>query len=164
VGGVILSNTADFGAGLEIEDTAFGVEGSFDLGSSAVMLGSFTIGESEFLGADIDTWNLDARINFYPTGNLRLGGTLGVGNLDAGGGADDDTTTIGVDAEWAPFSVPLSFVAGYNHFETDLLAVESDSLSVGIRWNFGGGSVRDRDNAAPFNTRGGFAQRVYDIR
>lgn len=165
IGGVIATSQLDGGGGADVEELVYGVETSFDISPNSVILASATFGEVDFLGTDIDTWNIDGAWNFYTAPNFRFGLALGVGNLDAGG-VDADTFTGGVNAEWAPFTtVPISFTAGWNHFDDDnTLVGETDTLSIGARWNFGGGSLRDRDNATPFDTRTGLYSRVLDLR
>lgn len=163
IGGVVGTTNVDDG-GSDLSETAYGFEGSLNLGDSAVALASTTWGTFDFFGTDIDTWNLDGRINLYSSANFRIGATYGIGNLEAGG-FDGDTSTYGVDAEFAPFSAPVSFTVGWLRFEDDdFLGFATDTVSAGVRWNFGGGTLRDRDNAAPFNMRTGYAQRLYDVR
>jgi len=160
LGGVITGSSVDAGSGLEIDEFVYGVEGSFDLSPNVVIGGSGTMGNVELFGLDADTWNLDANIAFYASPNFRIGGTAGVGNLEAT--TDTDTSTLGIDAEYLFSSIPISLTAGYLHFDADTL--ETDTLTIGARWNFGGGSLRDRDNATPFNVRTGLYGRVLDLR
>ena len=163
LGGVIGVTNVDSDGG-DVDEMSYGVEGSMNLGASAVLLGSATMGEIDVLSSDVDTWNIDGRLNFYAGDNFRFGGTYGFGNVEAGG-FDGDTSTYGVDAEFQPFSMPVSFTVGWTHFEDgDLVGIDTDTLSVGARWNFGGGTLRERNNATPFDMRTGYAQRLYDIR
>jgi hypothetical protein len=160
LGGVVANNNFDFGTS-DVTETVYGVEGTFDLGANAVLLGSYTVGESEFL-VDLDTWNADLGVNFYFADNFRVGGAVGLGNLDAGA-TDFDTTSYGIGGDWQPFTTPVSFTLGWNRFETDGAFDDYDSWSIGARWNFGG-SLRDRDNATPFETRAGLYQRLYSVQ
>lgn len=158
LGGVIATTNLDDGD--SVDETVYGVEGSFNLGPSAVLTGSYTVGESEFL-VDVDTWNADIGVNYYFTDNFRVSGNLGTGNLDFGGGADFDTTTFGVGAEWQLSSTPISFTADYSTFDADAFG-DFDTLKVGVRWNWGG-TLRERDAATPFDTQTGLYQRVYGL-
>lgn len=160
LGGVLQGSNVDSGSA-EIDEFVYGVEGSADIGPNTVLGASATLGSIDFLGADGDTWNVDANVAFYPSSNFRIGGTLGAGNIDLGVG-DLDTTTAGIDAEYLFSSIPISLTAGYLHLDADTL--DADTLSVGLRWNFGGDSLRDRDNATPFNVRTPLYGRVLDIR
>jgi hypothetical protein len=167
LGGALAFSNFDAGAGAESEDVVYGIVGTHDLGPNTVLDGSATFGEIDIFGADVDTWNIDAGLNFYTASNFRIGANIGVGNLDAGGGADADTSSGGINAEWAPFaSTPVSFIAGWNHFDVDnafLGGIETDTLSIGARWNFGGGSLRERDNSTPFETRTALYPRAFDL-
>ncbi|MEZ6022062.1 MAG: hypothetical protein R3C16_01295 [Hyphomonadaceae bacterium] len=166
LGGGIAYTNVDFGGAGEVDEIAYGIEGTFDITPNAVLSGSYSVGEVDLFG-DIDTWNLDAGAAFYFSPNFRLDVNAGVGNLDAGGGADFDSEQYGLGVEFAPFaSTPISFTAGLQHFEVDNLlgGLDSDSLTAGVRWNFGGGSIRDRDNATPMNLRTGLYQRALNLR
>lgn len=159
LGGVVATTNLDDGD--SVDETVYGIEGSFNLAPNAVLTGSYTVGETEFL-VDLDTWNADIGLNYYFTDNFRVGGTLGTGNLDAGGGADFDTSSYGISAEWQLSSAPVSFTAGYSTIDTDVFG-EYDTLKVGVRWNWGG-TLRERDAATPFDTQTGLYQRVYGLQ
>lgn len=146
----------------EIGETAYGIEGSFNLGANLVLTGSYTQGETEFF-VDVDTSNFDVGADFYLTDNFRVGGNVGTGSLEFDGGDDIDTTTLGVDAEWRPWSAPISFRASYESFDVDDLFDGSvDTLKVGVRFNFGE-TLRATGSYTPFDTRTGLFQRVYGI-
>ena len=162
LGGVVTGSNVDGGGGLEIDEFVYGVEGSYELSPNVVIGGSGTLGTVDLFGIDVDSWNVDANVAFYGTPNFRIGGTAGIGNLD--GTTDTDTSTLGLDAEYQFSSIPISLTAGYLHFETDGSSLDTDTLTIGARWNFGGGSLRDRDNATPFNVRTPLYGRVLDIR
>lgn len=160
LGGVVATTNLD-GGSTSVDETVYGVEGSFNLAPSAVLTGSYTVGESEFLVIDVDTWNADIGVNYYFTDNFRVSGNLGTGNLDFGGGADFDTSTFGVGAEWRLSSTPVSFTADWSTFDADAFG-DYDTLKVGVRWNWGG-TLRERDAATPFDTQTGLYQRVYGV-
>ncbi len=157
VGGVIAYTEVDFGSG-SLDETAYGAEAMVDLGPNTNIFVSALVSETEFL-TDVDTWSVDGGINFYPISRLRLGAFIGTGNADFGVG-DADTFSAGIDAEFQPFSFPLSFTAGWNHYEADDAGLEADNLQIGARWNFGG-TVQERDGAVPFNGRTNFLDRLF---
>jgi hypothetical protein len=162
IGGVYAYTNFDTGGG-SASETAYGIEGTWDLGTQAVVLASYTIGETELSG-DIDTSSFDIGLNYYFTENFRVGALYGFGKLEEGGGGEADTSNLRLNAEWQPWTTPVSFTFGYNRFDIDDGVGEgADSWSIGARWNFGG-SLRERDNATPFDTRTGLYQRLYDIR
>jgi hypothetical protein len=159
LGAVVATTNLDDGT--SVDETVYGIEGSLNLAPNAVLTGSYTVGETEFL-VDLDTWNADIGLNYYFTDNFRVSGTLGTGNLDAGGGGDFDTSSYGISAEWQLSSTPVSFTAGWSTIDTDVFG-EYDTLKVGVRWNWGG-TLRERDNATPFETQTGLYQRVYGLQ
>lgn len=161
LGGLLAgANVSDDGSGIEIDEFVYGLEGTFDAGPNTVLGGSATFGTLDLFGTDIDTWNVDANVAFYVSPNFRIGGTIGSGSLDVG--TDVDTFTGGLDAEYQFTSLPISITAGYLHFDADT-ALDTDTFTIGARWNFGG-TLRDRDNATPFNVRTPFYGRALDIR
>lgn len=164
-GGIATSNSEFGGGGGEADEVAYGIEGTFDVGANTVLSGSYAIGETD-IGIDFDTTNFDAGVTFYPSANFKVYARGGVGSLDAGGGADFDTSTIGFGAEFAPWAAPVSFTVGYQQFEVDDLfgGLDAESIGLGVRWNLGGGTIRDRDNAAPFDLRTGLYQRALNLR
>lgn len=163
LGGVIAHTNLDVDGGPSPSDTVYGVEGTWNLGPNTVLLGSYTRGESDLVFIDADTWNADIGLNHYFSDNFRLGGEIGTGNVDGGGLGETETTSYRINGEWQPWTTPVSITLGWNAFDTD----DDDSInswSIGARWNFGGTTLRERDNATPFDTRTGFFQRIYDLR
>ncbi|PZO46959.1 MAG: hypothetical protein DCF16_18370 [Alphaproteobacteria bacterium] len=160
LGGVIAHTHIEFGDSLS--ETVYGIEGTWDLGPQTVLLGSYTIGEAEAEG-DFDTSSFDIGMNYYFVDNFRVGGAYGFGNLDVGA-VDVDTSNWRLNAEWQPWTTPVSFTLGYNSFDIDGSNGGTDSWTIGARWNFGASTLRERDNATPFDARTGYIQRLLDLR
>jgi hypothetical protein len=146
----------------EIDDaseTVYGLEGMFDVTPNANLWASATLGDVE---GDVDLSNFDFGGNFYATPNVRLGANFGFGEIDST--ASVDTTSYGINGEFQPFSMPLSFTASWSAFEIDDVDVESNHFLVGVRWNFGGGTLQERDEALPFNQQNtGYISRMFGI-
>lgn len=159
LGGLLASTQVDDGGGLE--ETMYGIEGMFDISPNSNIFASYTTGESEFL-TDWDISNFDAGVNFYASPNMRIGGFVGAGNIDSGG-LDADSFSFGVNGEFQPWTAPVSITLGWNSFEVEDLDLEASTFSVGARWNFGGGTLQERNNATPFNTPAGLLSRIYGI-
>lgn len=164
LGGVVGYTTFSPDGVGDVDETMYGVEGSWDLGANTVLTGSYTVGEVEFI-FDLDTWNADLGLAHYFSENFRLGASLGTGNYDGGGLGEFDAQTYRINAEWQPWTLPVSFTLGWNSFQSDDGAsFDSDTVSLGARWNFGAASLRERDNATPFDARTQLFSRIYDIR
>lgn len=161
LGGVIATTNVEDDT-TSADELVYGIEGTFNIAPNAVLGGSYTTGESEFLTIDIDTWNADVGLSYYFTDNFVVHGGLGTGNLDFGGGADFDTSSFDISGEWQMAAAPVSFRVGYSSTDTDVFG-EYDTWSVGVRWNFGG-TLRDRDTATPFETKTGLYQRAYGLQ
>ena len=159
-GGVLGASQLSDG-GTDIDDFIYGIEGTYDISPNAQLISSLTGGETDS-GTSIDTFNWDFGANFFPSPNIRIGGFFGIGNLD-GGGVDVDTSSFGINGEFQPWSAPVSITLGWNSFEIDDIDANSDVFTIGARWNFGGGTLQDRHNAAPFDTNTGFGSRLYGI-
>lgn len=88
-----------------------------------------------------DGYGVNAEGRFFVNDNFRLDARLGWANIDTGAG-DSDGFAYGVGGEYQLASVPVSFTARYGTIDTDNGDV--DTLSVGLRYNWGG-TLRDRD-------------------
>ena len=141
--------------------------GTYDLGKNIVARVSATMGDESvtFSGAfvnpdkqSIDTWKVDAGIRYYITPNARVDATIGVGRR-WNTTWESDLTYFSVKGEFQPWSAPVSVTVGYTRAEELNEAAsptfEQDTLSIGLRWSFGGETIRDRDNSTPFDTRSG---------
>lgn len=95
--------------------------------------------------ADADGWGANVQARFFPTDNLRLQGNVGWASIDAGGAGSDDAITLGAGAEYQLSSIPISFGAGYSHTEFNDANIDANVWSLAIRYNFGAGTLRDRD-------------------
>lgn len=156
LGGVVAHSDVD-----SIDETQYGAIGSFDISTNATLWSSYTIGEVNGGGsADLSNW--DIGVNFYASPNIRVGGFFGLGNIDGGGG-DIDTTSYGINGEFQPWTAPVSITLGWNNFDIDDVNANTSVFQIGARWNFGGGTVQERNNATPFDTNTGYANRLYGI-
>jgi hypothetical protein len=159
VGGLVAHTSFDEASD---DETAYGIEAMFDSGANSNIWGSVTFGEFDFL-ADFDAWNLDVGGNIYASPNMRFGGYVGTGNIDAGGGADFDTLAFGLNTEFQPWSAPVSIVLGYNYYDIDDIDTGSSSFNIGARWNFGGGTIQERNNATPWTANSGNFNRILGV-
>ena len=156
--GVAMTNAEDS----DLKEFVYGVEGSFDLGPNTDLWGSAMLGSVDLFGVDVDTFNGDGGADFYLNPNFRLGGNIGVGNIDD---VDVDTFSAGVSAEWQPSSMPLSIYGSYQTFTADGSGGDSESntFSIGARWNFGGGTLQERNDSLPFRGATSFVGRLFDV-
>ncbi|WP_395646067.1 hypothetical protein [Terricaulis sp.] len=157
LGGVITYGTID---DADLDEWTYGVNTSFDFGPDTTFFGSAVLGTISGFGNDYDEWGIDLGVGHYFTDNFRLAGNLGFGSVDD---ADLDTTTYGINAEWQFSSVPISVTGGWNTINLDTGSGDADASywGIGARWNFGGGTLRDRNNSTPFNDNGLYASRIY---
>ncbi len=96
--------------------------------------------------ADVDVVGVDGSAKYFYTDNLSVSGGLGWGQLE-GGGVDADLFSASVGGEWRLESSPLSFTAGLGYTTVDDADIDFTSASVGVRYNWDGGSLRDRDRS-----------------
>lgn len=132
--------------GNEPEASHWGIEGQYwfdrvSVGASAIW------GNSDWLiSPHIDYHNYDLNAAFYATDNFVIGASYGVGQVDNGVTSAADTHNYSIDAEWQLNEHPISFTAGYNHWEIDDTSVDAQAWTVGVRWNWGG-NLMTRDRA-----------------
>jgi hypothetical protein len=91
---------------------------------------------------DTDGWGLNVEARAFVHDNFRLNGNIGFADVDTGAG-DEDVTIYGVGGEYQLAALPVSFTADYNTADFD--GGDVDTWTVGVRWNFGGQTLRDRD-------------------
>lgn len=87
--------------------------------------------------------SLDGEARHFVSDNFSIQGNLGYGKLDGIG--DPDYWSAGIGAELQFTGAPISVFGGWQHL--DIESTEVDHLGIGVRWNFGGGSLLDRDRS-----------------
>ncbi|ANP46973.1 hypothetical protein [Candidatus Viadribacter manganicus] len=142
LGGFVSLGNTDFGGGFDYDYYTVGVEGAYYL-ERTTFNGALSYSDASDLNADATA--LDLGVTHFVTDNFSFGGTVGFGEL-----ADNDFTTYGVGAEYQFSSTPISLYAGYTKNDYD--GFETDTLSAGVRWNFGG-SLLERDRSGASLTR-----------
>lgn len=97
---------------------------------------------------DLDTTftALDVGATHFVTDNFSFGGNIGVGSLEIAG-FDVDTLSYGLGAEYQFGATPISVFGGWDHFNIDDIDTEQDTLSVGVRYAFGTGSLLERNRS-----------------
>ncbi len=93
--------------------------------------------------ADADGFGANVEGRFFLSDNFRLNGNIGWVSVDAGTAGDDDAMLYGVGGEFQFPTVPISIGAGWNTIDFD--GGDVDTWTVGVRYNFGGTTLRDRD-------------------
>jgi len=135
----------------EVEDTTvwnLGVEGQSYM-ANTTLAGSFAYGQID--DADLDTWSLNGEARYFVSDNFRLDAGLGWTRVTDG---DDsaDGWSFGVGGEYQLATAPVSLTAGYTRSTLNDLDIEADTFRVGVRYNFGTGSLKERDRSgASFN-------------
>ncbi|QGZ96334.1 porin [Terricaulis silvestris] len=92
--------------------------------------------------ADTDGYGANVEARVFINDNFRLNGNIGLASIDTGAD-DEDVTIYGVGGEYQLASYPVSFTANYNTADFD--GGDVDVWTIGVRYNFGGQTLRDRD-------------------
>ena len=129
-------------AGEAADETFWAIGGEGELYMSQLTLAG-AIGYASFED-DVDSWALDGEARFFLSDNFKIEGKAGYANIDSDFG-DDDLTTLGIGAEYQFGAAPLSILASYQHGEFDEADLSTDAFTIGARWNFGAGSLKDQD-------------------
>jgi hypothetical protein len=144
-------------SGTDIDEWTVAAEGQYYLERTTL---DAALSYSDADDANIESTAIDFGARHFVTDNFSIGGNLGFANLESTG-TDLDATTLGVDAEYQLSSLPLSIFGGYQHSEVDDANIDVDSFGVGVRWNFGGQTLIDRDRSgAGLRRRGGVFSRI----
>ncbi|MGE3931429.1 MAG: outer membrane beta-barrel protein, partial [Hyphomonadaceae bacterium] len=118
-----------------------GVEGQAYLGN-VTFAGALGYGREDDL--DVSALGVNGEARFFVNPNFRLEGGLGYFNVDTPIG-DDDALQFGVGGEYQLAAAPISLGLGYTRTSLDETDIEIDAISATARWNFGGGTLADRD-------------------
>lgn len=128
-----------------VDAWAVGAEGQFAVAPTVNLYGQAGYGWVDGVD-DLDIWGLRGEVRWFASDNLRVDGGLGFNSVDDG---SDDVSVynVGVGAEYQFAGTPWSVRGGYQYtWSDDLANLESNSLTIGARYSFGG-SLRDRENA-----------------
>lgn len=118
-------------------------------------LGYATIDDS-----DVDVWGLNGEVRYFVSDNVRLNAGLGWVRAEAGG-EDTDGLSIGAGAEYQFDAAPISLFAGVSRTEFNDFDVDATSVTVGLRYNFGGTTLKSRDRSgASFAPLGGLGSAL----
>lgn len=91
---------------------------------------------------DTDGWGANVEGRVFLTDNFRLNGNVGWVSVDDGID-EDDAMLYGVGGEYQFAGLPVSVGAGWSTVDFD--GGDVDVWTVGVRYNFGGLSLLDRD-------------------
>lgn len=149
VGGFVNIGEIDFGGGGELDYWTFGLEGQLYM-SRTTLDGALSYSDADDSNAEMLAF--DIGLTHFVHDNFSLGGDFGFGSIE-GGGPDTDVSTIGLGGEYQFASAPISVFGGYRHSEIDDVDVESDALTIGVRYNFNG-SLFDRNRSGASLARG----------
>lgn len=116
------------------------------------------VGAGSFDDSDTDLFGVSGEGRYFVSDNFRIDGRLGILNIDDGV-AEDDGFQYGVGAEWKPDSFPVSFFAGADFANFDDSDVDITMLQIGVRFDFGNGTLKARDRNGPaFKALSGFSE------
>lgn len=150
IGGYVGYQTLD-GASTAHEST-YAVETQFHIDRSTISA-TFSYSDDDSLtGAELTV--LEGQYKFFATDNLSLAGGLGWGQGELNSfPVDYWDANLGVEYQFA--AAPISIFGGYRHgnFSSDFGDIESDAFGVGVRWNFGGGTLIERNHTGASLTR-----------
>ncbi len=150
IGGFVNFGNTDFDGFIDYDYWTIGAEGALYL-SRTTIDGTLSWSDSEDLDRSLTA--LDLGVTHFISDNFSIGGNVGFGEIDSGG---SDFTTLGVSTEYQFAAMPISIYGGYS--TTDFDGFDADTLSVGVRYNFGG-TLFDRDRSGASLTRnGGFGR------
>ena len=151
VGGFVNFGNIDAGGGDDSDYWTVGAEGQYYLDRTTL---DASVSYTDAEDADLNITAVDLGATYFFTDNFSVDGGVGFANVEAGAGDDVDSISAGVGAEYQFAALPISVFGGYAHSEVDDLDLDSDTLSVGVRYNWGG-TLFDRNRSGASLARGG---------
>jgi hypothetical protein len=106
------------------------------------LAGAVAYGNNDDFGSD--GWGANAEARYFINDNFRLNGNIGFATIDYDSFGEDDAFSYGLGGEYQFAALPVSVAAAWNHVEFDEVSTEADTLSLAVRYNWGG-TLRDRD-------------------
>lgn len=112
-----------------------------------------TVGGAALIGTnraqdDTDVNGAQLHVTYFVNDNLSVGGEVYVANQDIFT-SEIETTGYGANVEYQFDAHPISVFANYRsleqEFNTTPINREVDGITLGVRWNFGGQTLYDRD-------------------
>jgi hypothetical protein len=122
----------------------FGVEGAM-YWDSFVLNGS--IGQIDFDDADFSATNFAVDGSYFFTPNLALNASLA--QTEGDDDLDGSWTSYGIGGEWRLSNNPVSFTLGYTNTDFDDFDIDADTWRLGVNFDFGTGSLRERASNGP---------------
>lgn len=158
IGGFANYGNVDAGGGGDDDYWTVGVEGQYYLARTTL---NGAVSYSEADDSDLEVTGIDLGARHFITDNFAIDGGVGFANAEAGGG-DADVVALNLGAEYQFDAYPISVFGGYQRAEVDDFDVESDALTIGVRYNFGG-TLFDRDRSGASLGRGAGAGRLLGL-
>lgn len=109
---------------------------------------------------DLDIWTVGGDAAYFPMPSLRVNANLAYSTLDFDGD-DTEAVSYGVGAEYQINRSPFSVYGGWDSTSIDDADLDIDTVSLGLRFSFGGDlRTRDRSGADLGRKIGGVAGAV----
>jgi len=152
-GGFVNFGNTDIDTAGDYDSWSAGLEGQIYLARTTID-GALTYSEADDLDATFTAADVGA--THFVTDNFSIGGGVGFGNVETTmiGSVESDVLTYGLGAEWGFASAPISIYGGWQHIDLEDFDTETDTLSIGVRYNWGG-SLFERNRSGASLARGG---------
>ncbi|HYE46980.1 MAG TPA: outer membrane beta-barrel protein [Caulobacter sp.] len=138
VGGSQLGGFVGGTTGEAFDLAGAGIEGRFRLAENWRLDGA-----AGYASGDAEGWGVRSELRIFAGDNTRLDGFAALSGFGTDLG-DFQGWSFGVGGEHQFAGAPISLFARFEHSEADDLDLAADTFRIGVRWNFGGGTLRDR--------------------
>lgn len=119
-----------------------GLEGQYYVDPKWTLDGA--IGYAGVTNSDTHIFGTRVGARYFIDDNFSLNGGVDYARISALGD-HADLWTFGLKGEYQLKQLPVSLSLAYERGELHDTGVHSDTLKVGVKWSFGGGSLHDRD-------------------
>jgi hypothetical protein len=147
VGGYIGGAWADASTA-DVDDWVVAGEGQYHTGRMTL---AATVAYSEMdtpTPISFELWNVNGAIRYFVTDNFSLEANAAwLDTTVSPVGVSESGSYFGLGAEYQFESCPVSIFAAYRHTDLGAVSPEINAFGVGLRWNFGEGTLMQRDRS-----------------
>jgi hypothetical protein len=139
-----------FGGFLGVDDNGdstslkAGLEGQY-YAANTTIAGAIGYGTND--DSTVDIWIANGEVRLFSTENFRIEGGFGWVSVNPDNGGAADALSLGLGGEYLFTAAPMSIGLALSNTQSDEDDLKVNAVTATVRYNFGGGSLLDRDRS-----------------